>query len=105
MARKGAKDSIIYRIEESKIGASWQAVCPELLIIGFGDTADEAKDSLRRQVSEYLEDCDDLGVLDEVLIDAGVLLRRRPLDQQRSEAGQGAGHSYPLSPSPLKRYG
>ena len=71
MARKGAKDSIIYRIEESKIGASWQAVCPELLIIGFGDTADEAKDSLRRQVSEYLEDCDDLGVLDEVLIDAG----------------------------------
>ena len=42
-----------------------------MLITGFGDTVDEAKDSLRRQVSEYLEDCDDLGVLDEVLIEAG----------------------------------
>jgi hypothetical protein len=71
MAREGAKDSITYRIEESRTGASWQAVCPELLITGFGDTVDEAKDSLRRQVSEYLEDCDDLGVLDEVLIEAG----------------------------------
>lgn len=71
MARKGAKDRITYRIEESRTGSSWQAVCPELLITGFGDTADEARDALRRQVAEYLEDCDDLGVLDEVLIEAG----------------------------------
>ncbi len=71
MPKKGGEDRITYMIEESKAGTSWQAVCPELLITGFGDTADEAKDSLRRQVAEYLEDCDELGVLDEVLIEAG----------------------------------
>ena len=38
---------------------------------GFGDTADEARQSLRREVSSYLEDCEQLGVLDEVLIEAG----------------------------------
>ncbi len=62
---------MIYRIEESPAGIGYEAVCPELVITGFGDTAEEAKNMLRRQVAEYLEDCEKLEVLDETLIEAG----------------------------------
>ena len=47
------------------------AYCPELVITGFGDTADEARGALRSEISAYLEDCEELGILDDVLIDAG----------------------------------
>ena len=65
------KDRIVYRIEESGTGNSFQAVCPELLITAFGDTPEDARKALRQQVAEYLEDCDNLGALDEALIEAG----------------------------------
>ena len=64
-------DRIVYRIEESRIGSGYEAYCPELVITGFGDTPEEAKNTLRDQVSEYLEDCQKLGVMDEALIEAG----------------------------------
>ena len=70
-AKKQAKDRIVYQIEESKAGAGFQAVCPELDITGFGDTAEQARESLRVQVAGYIEDCDEMGILDEVLIEAG----------------------------------
>jgi hypothetical protein len=65
------KDRIVYRIEESMVGSSFQAVCPELLITAFGDSPQQARNGLRQQVAEYLEDCDNLGALDEALIEAG----------------------------------
>ena len=65
------KDRVIYRIEESKYGDAFQAVCPELLVTAFGDTPEDARNALRQQVAEYLEDCDNLGALDEALIEAG----------------------------------
>ena len=64
-------DRIIYSIEESIVDGSCQAYCPELIITAFGDSSDEAKESLRREIGSYLEDCEELGVLDDVLIEAG----------------------------------
>jgi hypothetical protein len=64
-------DRIIYSIEESIFEGSHQAYCPELIITAFGDTLDGAKESLRREIGAYLEDCEELGILDEVLIEAG----------------------------------
>ena len=64
-------DRVVYQIEESKAEDSFQAMCPELLITAFGDTAEDARNALRQQVAEYLEDCDNLGALDEELIEAG----------------------------------
>ena len=58
-------------MEETRVSAGYEAYCPELVITGFGDTAEEAKIILRRQVSEYLEDCLKLNILDETLIEAG----------------------------------
>ncbi len=64
-------DKIVYQIEESREGKYFLAYCPELVITAFGDTAEEARSSLRKEISGYLEDCEALGILDEVLIDAG----------------------------------
>ncbi len=69
--KKSSFDRIVYRIEETRAGTGYQALCPELVITGFGDTAEEAKTALRRQVEEYLQDCEELEVLDETLIEAG----------------------------------
>lgn len=64
-------DRIVYQIEETRTGKTYTAFCPELVITGFGDSAEEARESLRREISAYLEDCEELGILDEVLIEAG----------------------------------
>lgn len=53
------------------MGKAYQAYCPELVMTGFGDTPEEAKDALRREIAAYLEDCEEMGILDEVLIEAG----------------------------------
>ena len=70
-AKKLPFDRVIYRIEESPAGNGYEALCPELVITGFGDTAEDAKNMLRRQVAEYLEDCEKIEALDETLIEAG----------------------------------
>ncbi len=64
-------DKIVYQIEESQQGSHFLAFCPELVITGFGDTPEEARISLRAEIAAYLEDCEGLGILDDVLIDAG----------------------------------
>ena len=64
------KSRIVYQIQESRSGSVYEAFCAELVITGFGDTAEAAKEELRSQVAMYLEDCDNLGELDDVLIEA-----------------------------------
>jgi hypothetical protein len=64
-------DRIVYQIEETRSGKTYAAFCPELVITGFGDSAEDAREVLRREISAYLEDCEALGILDEVLIEAG----------------------------------
>ena len=64
-------DRIVYQIEESRAGAGWSAHCPELEVTAFRDSRDEARIALRRQVGDYLEDCEELGILEDTLIEAG----------------------------------
>ena len=71
-AKRGKElERIVYEIQESRWSGAYQAFCPELLITGLGDTPEAAREALRSQVTSYLEDCDSLGVLQEVLIEAG----------------------------------
>ena len=102
-------DRIVYRIEESGAGTDYQAVCPELVITGFGDTAEDAKDSLRREVAGYLQDCEELGVLGETLIEAGFYFNGEvwmsnclPLDPCLNKVRSWLGSSG-CSPSPQRR--
>ena len=67
----GPGDRVVYQVEESLSGKTYEAYCPELILLGFGDTPEEAKEALQREVSSYLEDCDGLGILEDVLIEAG----------------------------------
>ena len=64
-------DRIVYQIETTRVDSAFQAFCPELIMTGFGDTEEEARKALRREIGLYLEDCEALGILDEVLIEAG----------------------------------
>ena len=64
-------DRIVYQIEESQDGKSYIAFCPELIITSFGDSPEAARAALQAEISAYLEDCEALGVLEEVLIEAG----------------------------------
>jgi predicted RNase H-like HicB family nuclease len=71
MADNPELERILYQVEESPAGKGYQAFCPELVITGFGDTPEEARNALRSQVVAYLEDCDQMGNLEEVLMEAG----------------------------------
>ena len=64
-------DRIVYQIEESRAGTGWSSHCPELEVTAFGDTRDDARMALRQRVGEYLEDCEELGILEDTLIEAG----------------------------------
>ena len=64
-------DRIVYQMEESLVGSVWSAHCSELEVTAFGDDREEARIALRRQVGDYLEDCEELGILEETLIEAG----------------------------------
>ena len=64
-------DRIVYEIEAVRTASGWEARCPELEVTAFGDIQEDARTALRRQVADYLEDCEEMGVLEEVLIEAG----------------------------------
>ena len=64
-------DRIVYQIEESRAGDGWSATCPELEVTAFGDDREDARMALRRQVGDYLEDCEEMGALEDTLIEAG----------------------------------
>ena len=64
-------DRIVYEIEVERTASGWEARCPELEVTAFGDSQDDARTALRRRVSDYLEDCEEMGDLEEVLIEAG----------------------------------
>ena len=65
------ESKVVYQTQLSGSEGNYQAYCAELVMTAFGDSPKSAQNALRVQVAEYLEDCDNLGALDEVLIDAG----------------------------------
>ena len=80
--------TISYRAEIFPEGDLYVARCPDLDVSSFGDTVDEARDALQEAVEAFLEGCELLGTLDEVLaecgfakIDAVWSLRRRIVEE------------------------
>lgn len=60
-----------FRAETFKEGKLFVSLSPELGVSSFGETAKEAKDSLKEAVELFLEECERLGTLKEVLNEAG----------------------------------
>ncbi len=62
---------ISLEIKVFKEGDAYVALCPELNVSSFGDDIENAKMSLREALEAFLEECEAMGTLQEVLEDAG----------------------------------
>lgn len=54
-----------------KEGKSYSALCPEFDVASCGDNIEEAQKNLIEAVQLYVESAKDLGILDDVLEEAG----------------------------------
>jgi predicted RNase H-like HicB family nuclease len=62
---------ISLEIKVFKEGDVYVALCPELNVSSYGDDVESAKESLREALEAFLEECEEMGTLQEVLEDAG----------------------------------
>jgi predicted RNase H-like HicB family nuclease len=62
---------ISLEIKVFKEGDVYVALCPELNVSSYGDDIASAKESLREALEAFLEECEEMGTLQEVLEDAG----------------------------------
>lgn len=65
------KIAIEFRAEVFQEGKSYVALCPELNVSSFGPTPLKAKEALKEAVAAFMEDCEELGTLEDVLEEAG----------------------------------
>lgn len=63
--------NISVRIEIFKEGDVYVALSPELNVSSFGETVDEAKKSFKEAVEAFVEECQTMGMLEEVLEESG----------------------------------
>ncbi len=62
---------VMYRAEIFRDGDVYAGLCPELSVSSFGDSPQEATDSLQEAVQLFLDGCASLGTLEEVLGESG----------------------------------
>lgn len=76
---------IVVRVEIFREDDLYVGVCPDLDVSSFGETVEEAKRSLREALMVFVEECEAMGTLVEVLEEAGFVqeigtwLPRQPL--------------------------
>lgn len=63
--------SITYRVEVFREGDRYVSLCPELNVSSYGDTEEEAELALREAVQLFVEQCEEMGTLREILEEAG----------------------------------
>jgi len=61
------------KVEIFKEGDVYVALSPELNVSSFGETIDEAKESIKEAIEAFLEECREMGTLDDVLEESGFL--------------------------------
>ena len=62
---------VIYRAEIFPEGDCYVGLCRELDVSSFGDSPEDAGNSLQEAVELFLEGCEDMGTLDDVLEESG----------------------------------
>ena len=64
------------------------SLCPELNVSSFGETIEKAKCSLYEAVTAFVEECEAMGTLEEVMTEAGFIkehdtwVRRKPVAEE-----------------------
>lgn len=61
------------RVEIFEEDGLYAALAPELNISSFGETIAEAGESIKEAIELFLEECREMGTLDEVLEESGFL--------------------------------
>jgi predicted RNase H-like HicB family nuclease len=62
---------LVYRVEVFQEDEHFVAICPELNVSSFGDSVEEARESLREAIDLFLEECESMGTLEAVLRESG----------------------------------
>lgn len=65
--------NLLIKVEIFKEDDVYVALSPELNVSSFGKTIDEAKESIREAIEGFLEECREMGSLNEVLEESGFL--------------------------------
>jgi predicted RNase H-like HicB family nuclease len=65
--------NISVRIEIFKEGDVYVALSPELNVSSFGETIEDAKKSVREAIEAFVEECERMGTLEEVLEESGLI--------------------------------
>lgn len=84
---------VVFRAEFFQEGGLYIGLSPELNVSSFGETLEEAKRSLQEAVEAFLEECEAMGTLEEVLEEAGfarkddIWLPRQPLAAELLSVG------------------
>lgn len=63
--------NISVRITIFREGDVYVALSPELNVSSFGDTIEDAKSSLKEAIGAFVEECQEMGTLEEVLEESG----------------------------------
>jgi predicted RNase H-like HicB family nuclease len=64
---KDLQQRIIVREEIFREGDLYVGLCPDLDVSSFGETIEEARQSLREALEAFIEECEAMGTLAEVL--------------------------------------
>lgn len=76
------------RIELFEEGDVYVALSPELNVSSFGETMEDAKTSLREAIELFVEECREMGTLEDVLEESGfyrihdLWISRKPVSQE-----------------------
>ena len=65
--------NILTRIEIFREGDVYVALSPELNISSFGQTIEDAKKSVKEAIEAFIEECETMGTLEEVLEESGFI--------------------------------
>lgn len=64
---------IVFQAEVFKEGDVYVSMCPDLNVSSFGDTIEEAKKCLLEAVEGFIEECERMGTVNEVLEESGFI--------------------------------
>lgn len=65
------RQRIVVRAEIFREGDLYVGECPDLDVSSFGETIEEARKSLQEALQAFLEECDSMGSLTDILEEAG----------------------------------
>lgn len=69
------KQRLVARLEIFCEGDLYVGLCRDLEVSSFGETVEAAKQSLIEALGAFLEECEAMGTLEEVLEEAGFVLQ------------------------------